>query len=152
MFTRRWVYSSPVVCIGEFRVRFAWSIRYLSVQLDAMWDFGPHCREVAAKAAAVSAAVSRLLPNTGGSTAAKSRLLATVVYVMLLYTSVVWAHTAMSATRNRVVLGRPVSSVAFRAIRAYRTISTEGRNVLVGTHPRQRRNDRKGKSVTIATR
>lgn len=35
MLTRKWAYSPPVIRICEFRVRFARSIRYLSIHLDS---------------------------------------------------------------------------------------------------------------------
>lgn len=121
MLTRNWAYSPPIVHIGDFRVRFARSVQYLGVQLDTRCDFGTHFREWTA----ISAAVFRLLLNTNGPTAVKRRLFAMVVYAKLLYASEVWAHTAMSAVRNKVVLDQPARSVALRTIRAYQIVSIE---------------------------
>lgn len=85
--TREWAYSPPVVLIGGLRFTFGRTIRYLSALLHSRWHFGSHVREVAARPSVVSAVVSRLLLNSIGQSAAIRRLLTTVVFVKLLYTT-----------------------------------------------------------------
>lgn len=68
MLTKKWTYTPPAIRIGEFRIWFAQSIRYLGVHLDWRRGFGPHCKELATKLTAASTAVSRLLPNASGQT------------------------------------------------------------------------------------
>lgn len=58
-------------------------VRVVGFGMDTRRGFRPHRREVVVRTTSVSAAVSRLLPKTGGPTAAKRRLLTTVIYAKL---------------------------------------------------------------------
>lgn len=57
-------------------------------------------------------AVFRLFPNNERPSAAKRKLLATVVYGKLIHAAEVWAYTATLAASSQDALCRPVRSVA----------------------------------------
>jgi len=111
-------------------------IRYLGVILDKNLTFAPHVEFVTKKASRTAAALVRLMPNIGGPSEWKRKLLGTVVDSQLLYAAPAWIGKATIAAWTRSNLIRPQRTVALRTIRAYRTVSDEAALVL-GYWPRR---------------
>lgn len=84
-----------------------------------------------------AAALSRLMPNIGGSAQWKRRLLASVVESQLLYAAPVWRIPSVTeVARTRAILIRPQRTAAtLRVIRSYRTVSDEAALVLACMPP-----------------
>ncbi|CAB3241776.1 unnamed protein product [Arctia plantaginis] len=108
-------------------------MKYLGLILDGRWLFDEHFRQLAPKLVGAASALGRLLPNMGGPSVATRRLYTGVVRSMALYGAPVWA--AALTAQNRVRLWRPQRVMAVRAIRGYRTVSTEVACALAGTPP-----------------
>ena len=101
--------------------------------LDGRWLFDEHFRQLAPKLVDTASSLGRLLPNLGGASVATRSLFTGVVRSMALYGAPVWA-SALTA-QNKARLWRPQRVLAVRAIRGYRTVSTEAACALAGTPP-----------------
>ncbi|VVC33691.1 Reverse transcriptase domain [Cinara cedri] len=135
LLTKKNVYTLPELLIEGQPVEFSRSVRYLGVEIDQRLTFTGHVGRVAKAAAETAMAICRLMPNVGGPSAAKRRLLGTVVQSKLLYAAPIWADTAFSSERNRGVANRQQRRVALRVIRAYRTVSDQAAMVLAELPP-----------------
>ena len=108
---------------GEHEIEWKKSIKYLGVQLDRSLRFGEHLQIATVKAIQCGAALTRLMPNIGGSREAKRRLVASVVNAKLLYAAPVWT----SVLNNHAIHKKLFSAqrnVVLRIVSAYRTVST----------------------------
>uniref|UniRef100_A0A2S2PN34 Retrovirus-related Pol polyprotein from type-1 retrotransposable element R1 2 n=1 Tax=Schizaphis graminum TaxID=13262 RepID=A0A2S2PN34_SCHGA len=130
--SRRRAYVSPRLSIGGHPIVLFDRIRYLGVILDKKLTFAAHVDVVAKKAARTAAALARLMPNIGGPSQWKRKLLSSVVDSQLLYAAPVWISRV---ARTKANLIRPQRSSALRTIRAYRTVSDEAFLVLASTVP-----------------
>lgn len=83
--TARKAFRSPCLTVGEHAMTAGKTLKYLGVWLDPRRTFTGHLREVSKRAGKSAAAVARLMPNMGGPSAAKRRLLTTVAESRLLY-------------------------------------------------------------------
>jgi len=133
--SRRRAFVPPRLSIGGHPITLYGKIRYLGVILDKNQTFASHVETVAKKASRTAAALARLMPNIGGPTEWKRKLLATVVDSQLLYAAPVWIDRASAVARTRANLIRPQRAAALRTIRAYRTVSDEAALVLASTVP-----------------
>ena len=120
--------------IGDHEIKSSRVIKYLGVMIDDRLSFGDHVKYACGKAAKVSAALARLMPNVGGARASRRMLLASVPKSIMLYASPIWASALKMKT-----YGRKMASVyrlgALRVISAYRTVSDEAAGVISGMLP-----------------
>ena len=89
--TDRKSFKYPRIALGEHEIKWKKSIKYLGVQLYRRLGFGEHLQIVTAKAIQCGAALTRLMPNIGGPSEAKRRLVASVVNSKLLYAAPICA-------------------------------------------------------------
>lgn len=108
--------------------------KYLGVIIDRHLSFGPHIQTVCDKAERTIAALTRLMPNTGGPSPRKRRVLAHAASSIILYAAQVWME-GLGIGRH----GDRVSSVqrklALRVAMLYRTVSTDAALVISGLIP-----------------
>lgn len=135
MFSGRRIADAPEIEVGGHQVSLARSLRYLGVTLDRNLTFSSHVGDAAERASAAALAVSRLMPNVGGPSYAKRRILMSVAMSRLLYASPAWAERALTSERNRHCLIRAQRLAALRLTRAYRTVSADAALVLAGVIP-----------------
>lgn len=102
--TRKWAYRQPVLQSGGVVIPVAHAVKYLGVTLDSKLTFTRHVRVVAASAAASARTIDRLMPNVGGPSVEKRRLLASVVSNPLLYAAPVWSAAASKYEVNSAAL------------------------------------------------
>ncbi|KAL4082383.1 hypothetical protein QTP88_030003 [Uroleucon formosanum] len=133
--SRRRAYVPPRLSIAGHPITLYDRIRYLGVVLDRNLTFAAHVDTVAKKASRTAAALARLMPNIGGPSEWKRKLLGSVVDSQLLYAAPAWIDKVAAVARTRVNLIRPQRTVALRTIRAYRTVSDEAALVLASTVP-----------------
>ncbi|KAJ8961714.1 hypothetical protein NQ318_021314 [Aromia moschata] len=74
------------------------------------------------------------MPNIGGPSASKRKLLASVVHSQILYVAPVWHRVTQNKKLIRK-LARIQRRVSIRICSAYKTISTEGVGVIAGIPP-----------------
>uniref|UniRef100_A0A2S2P488 Reverse transcriptase domain-containing protein n=1 Tax=Schizaphis graminum TaxID=13262 RepID=A0A2S2P488_SCHGA len=127
-------YENPIFVIRGVPIQLKEQMRYLGVQLSRALGYKKHLETIAAKASSTSSALSRLMPNVGGSRQRKRQLLATVVNSQLLYAAPVWAGALVYLTNIRIIQ-RPQRAIALRAASAYRTVSTAAIMVVSGIIP-----------------
>ncbi|KAL0859805.1 hypothetical protein ABMA27_010149 [Loxostege sticticalis] len=119
--------------IGGVRTEVGRTMKYLGLTLDSRWNFEAHFKRLAPKLLGTAGALSRLLPNLGGPSATCRRLYMGVVRSMALYGAPVWYDALSSGTIRQ--LSRVQRVLAVRAIRGYRSISTDAALLLAGTPP-----------------
>lgn len=91
MLNAKWAYRQPVIYSGV-QIPIRRVVKYLGMTLDAVLTFTRHVRAVVESTRTSAKAVGRLMPNVGGPSAVKRRLLSTVVISRLLYATPVWDH------------------------------------------------------------
>ena len=123
MVTDRRSFKYPRIVLGEHKIEWKKSIKYLDVQLDRRLSFGEHLQTATAKAIQCGGALTQLMPNIGGPREAKRRLVASVVNSKRLYAAPIWT----SALNNHAILKKLFSAqrgVVMRIVSVYRTVST----------------------------
>lgn len=122
MLTTKRGYDIPSIKLNGSTVALKEHLKYLGVELSRNLGYGHHIKRAAAKARATANALSRIMPNVGGSGQRSRKLLATVIHNQLLYASPIWAG-AMAFERDIRTLEGPQRIIALRTVMAYRTVS-----------------------------
>lgn len=133
MLTRKRGYHKPTFVLGDQQISTMNSLRYLRVEIDTGRRFAVHEKIVGAKAVKTAQALSRILPNVGGSTISKRKLLTSVVHSQILYAAPIWApalgHRPDSNVQIKGDTAKHIKSaqriMELRVSRAYRTVSYE---------------------------
>lgn len=133
--TQKRAYRNPVLQIQGYLIPVKKSIRYLGVQLDTRLSFGEHAIAVAAGARKAASALGRLMPNVGGPSQCKRRLLMSVVHSRLLYAAPVWANNINKVVKYQNVMLQSQRCAALRVARCYRTVSDMAALVLAKMIP-----------------
>jgi len=133
--TNKHRFGLPELNIQGFRVPVKRDIRYLGVQLDTRLSFVSHATSVATGAKKAAAALGRLMPNIGGPSQSKRKLLMSVVHSRILYGASVWAESVQGVKKARNALSQAQRIAACRAIRGYRTVSDMASLVLAKMPP-----------------
>ncbi|KAK7862431.1 hypothetical protein R5R35_001341 [Gryllus longicercus] len=110
------------------------AVNYLGVVIDERLTFAHHFKMVTEKAGRTTGALSRLMPNIGGPSQGKRKILSSVMQNILLYAAPIWAEAAQSKY-NKTTLVRTQRKMALRIVCAYRTVSAEAALVLAGLMP-----------------
>lgn len=108
--------------------------KYLGVTLDRHLTFGCHIQEVCDKAERTMMTRARLMPNIGGPSSKKRKVLANVVSSILLYAAPVWTH-GLKIRRHRNRVASVQRKAAIRVTITYRTVSTDATLVISGKIP-----------------
>lgn len=132
--TNKRAYQKPTFILNDFQIEIQEQMRYLGVELHRKLGFSKHIETAAIKAQTTALALSRLMPNMGGSRQRRRKLLASVVNSHLYYASPVWAN-ALVSSKNVNVIERPQRTIALRVATAYRTVSTPAVMIISGMIP-----------------
>lgn len=124
MLTSKRAYSKPKFYLEGTELGLEEEIKYLGVTLCLRLGFKRHLETTSNKVTATNAALSRLMPNIGGPSQGKRRLLAAVAVGQAMYAAPVWS-TALECYNKRKILEQPMRRVALRVASAYRTVSTQ---------------------------
>lgn len=120
--------------VGDHDITSQPHIRYLGVVLDERLNYKEHISSVSKKAGAVQGALSRIMPNIGGTRQSRRRLLATVVTSVLLYGAPMWSESLELKTYRRTMTSVHRLS-AIRVASAYRTVSQDAVSVVASCLP-----------------
>lgn len=120
--------------VGNTTVASSRSAKYLGVHLDKDLRMTTHIKRCVERAAAVQNRLSRLMPNIGGPSHKRRRILATVVSSVVLYAAPVW-EPALKYKTNVQTLRRIERKYTIAVTSAYRTASTDAVGALAGCPP-----------------
>lgn len=127
-------YKRPQFVLLEETLELKEHVKYLGVELNSKLGFKEHTKMDRAKAVKTTVALTRLMPNVGGPSPTKRKLLTSVVNSQLLYAAPVWHPTIKFRNHRQLLLG-PQRTMALRVASAYRTVSTAAILVVAGTVP-----------------
>jgi len=134
MLTTKRDYDKPTFKIGDTVIELSDDVRYLGMQLSSVLGYRKHIEVAGDKGTRTAAALSRLMPNVGGPSAAKRKLLTMVVHSQLLYAAPIWCD-ALQHEVNRNKLSSPQRKMALRVASAYCTVSYTAIMVVAGIIP-----------------
>lgn len=109
--------------------------RYLGVTLDTRMSFLSHIDKAANNTRGTIAALSKLMPNVGGPSNNKRRLLMSVANSRLLYAAPIWADSVSKCNKGREAILGAQRIAAIRIIRSYKTVSRVAALALADTPP-----------------
>lgn len=109
-------------------------MKYLGVVLDKCLSYKQHVKRAADKAIKTVAALEKIMPNVGGPSSSKRRLLSTVAHSVMLYAAPVWAG-ALSVGVTRQHMAKVQRRMALRVTSAYKTASLDAILVIAGIPP-----------------
>lgn len=132
---RRMKPSRNLSILIENRIPVKYSIKYLGILLDSRLSFKEHILKTEFKAAKVSRALSRLMPNLRGPGERKRRLFANVIASIILYGAPIWADIVSSSHVLVAILHRMQRTYALRVIGAYKTVSFDASCLLARLIP-----------------
>jgi len=128
-------YRDPVLYLNGHHIPVRSEMRYLGVHLDSKLTFGAHTRIVSAAARKTVSALARLMPNIGGPSSGRRRLLMSVAHSKLLYAAPIWASRVASRESGRSALSQTQRGAAIKVARCYRTVSDMAALVLARIPP-----------------
>lgn len=143
MLTRKRDYRKPIFTLEGQQIATKNSLRYLGIEIDVGRRFKVHEQKVGAKAMRTAQALTRILPNIGGSSTAKRKLLTSVVHSQILYAAPIWSpllyHRPNSTVPIKGDVAKHIKSaqrlMALRVTRAYRTVSYEAVTLIASMPP-----------------
>lgn len=126
------------------------AVKYLGVWIGRNINFKRHITECAIKAEKTISALSSVMPNIGGPSTMKRKILSTVGHSVILYGAPIWAK-AMDTISLRNKLLSLQRRMAIRVACAYRTVATDSILAISGLPPihlliQERRQIFKGKT------
>lgn len=133
--TNKKAYRNPDLHIQGCHIPVERAIRYLGVRLDTRLSFVDHATSVAAEARKAATALGRLMPNVGGPSQSKGKLLMSVVHSRLLYGAEVWADSSAKTQKSSNALLQAQRCAALKVARCYRTVSDMAALVLARMPP-----------------
>lgn len=110
-------------------------IKYLGIYLDTQLNFGTHIRQTIVKADGATFKLGRMMPNIGGPSSRKRKMLCGVTHSILLYGAPVWYDKVSRINLYRNLLIKAQRKALLRVASAYRTVATEALQVITGTIP-----------------
>lgn len=110
------------------------TLKYLGVTFSRNNSMAKHVEYIASKASNIAKQLGRILPNQGGASLKRRRLIATVIYSIVLYAAPIWGDI-LKKNKWRKKLEGVQRAIMLRVGSAYRTVSTEALQVITGTLP-----------------
>lgn len=122
------------MCVLEIRGLYQRNIKYLGVKIDWQGTFGEQVKYVCKKAEEIVSSLNRILPNMGGPSNRKRRVLVEVVESIILYAAPIW-YPVLRIKRYEQMLVSCQRKYLIRVCSAYRTISVNAVQVIAGIPP-----------------
>lgn len=134
-FKRQYKKRKPTIRLNGADVPITKTMKYLGLTIDENLLFREHMQEAALKRQRVLTSLKRLMPNIGGPTEPRRRLLVSVVQSVMLYGAPIWATSLEYSKASRGELLKVQRQAALRSICGYRTISYDATYILASTPP-----------------
>lgn len=134
LLTRRHIATEIALNVDGITLHTKRCLNYLGIRLDPKMTYSNQIHHAAAKAARITAQLSRLMANIGGPTQIKRRLLMEASSSILLYGCEIWGEAIRWKKRANALLAVQRIS-ALRITSAYRTVSGAAVLVIAGAVP-----------------
>nr|AMS38371.1 hypothetical protein [Bactrocera tryoni] len=134
LITSRKKLETVTLNIDGYNITTQNSLRYLGVMIDTRLNFKAHVEKACSKAATVTAALSRIMANTGGPSQSRRALLAKVSQSTLMYAAPIWGKALRQKT-NANKAKAVTRLCAIRVACAFRTVSHEAASIISGLMP-----------------
>lgn len=121
--------------MGEVAIEISTKMKYLGIILDSRLSFKDHFDMVEGKAAKISRALCRVMPNLRGPSEFKRKLYVEPVKSVILYGAPIWSEELQRSREAMRGLDRVMRTLALRAISAYRTVSLDAASLLARIPP-----------------
>lgn len=125
----------PRIQVGEMAVEISTKMKYLGVILDSRLSFKDHFNMMEGKAAKISRALCRIMPNLRGPSEFKRKLYMETVKSIILYGVPIWSEELQRSREAMRGLDRVMRTLTLRAISAYRTVSLDAASLLARIPP-----------------
>lgn len=119
--------------VGESSINSVQAIKYLGVMVDDRLKFKNHVEYACDKAAGVTNALSRLMPNVGGPRQSQRLLISRVTNSVILYGAPIWEGSLRNSSKKEML--SIFRRNCLRVCSGYRTISAEAASVVAGIAP-----------------
>ena len=129
--TSRKATETITIVVGDCGITSKPSLKYLGVQIDARLRFDEHLEIAGVKAARVTSALARIMPNIGGPRQSRRKLLSSVVSSTILYAAPIWSQAMEVFSYSRQIRST-YRRASFRVAGAFRTVSYEAVYVITG--------------------
>lgn len=120
--------------IGDSDISPKKVVKYLGVWIGENGSFAEHVQNTVAKAERSVAALTRVLPNIGGPSAEKRRVMCEVGQSVMLYGASVW-HQVMNVDKYKKTMISLQRRLLLRVVSAYKTVSAEAVQLVAGVPP-----------------
>lgn len=110
------------------------AVKYLGVLFDHNYRMTEHVKYITAKTEKTVSALGRIMPNIGGPSPSKRRILMSAANSIILYAAPVWKK-AIEHKKYRDMLKQTQRRMLIRVCSAYRTASTVALGVIAGAPP-----------------
>lgn len=135
MLTRKWAFRTPRILCGSHKIEVKRVVKNLREILDSKQTFTPHLRAASAAADRAARAVGQFMPNVGGPSSPKRRLLTSVVNNRLLYVVPNWTSRALTFEVNRTFLVKAQRVATIRVSRCCQMVSVTAALLLAEVPP-----------------
>lgn len=120
--------------IGGEELRPKKSLKYLGIHLDSGGYFGEHVKAATSKAEDRITKLAKIMPNIGGPSHIRRRLLYGVVQSTIVYGAPIW-YKPIKIQRYQDMITKVQRRTLIRVCSAYRTVSAAAVQVIAGTLP-----------------
>lgn len=120
--------------IGTSNIKLAPKLKYLGIWLDRQGTYGEHVLQVISKAGKNAAALGRMMPNIGGPSTNRSKILLGTFQSAILYGAPIW-EGVLRIQRYRQFFKKAQRRMLLRTASAYKTASNAALLVVVGCLP-----------------
>lgn len=120
--------------IDDIRISSVEALKYLGVTFDRNMTMRKHVQNICERAHKIASQLRRIMPRIDGPSSQKRRILASVIYSIVLYAAPIWGKI-IKYDKYRIILEKVQRQVMISICSAYRTTSTSALQVISNSIP-----------------